>query len=121
MSTQCQFVKPNGLRCKVNCKNGDFCRHHTRVECPICFENIRSDKMILSCDHAFHTSCITQWYVQSENCPVCRVSQGKDHFIRFKGMVQDDMRQKYKDAIESLENEIQRLRLRLARPRRIDF
>jgi len=41
-------------------------------------------------------------------------------------MVQDDMRDKYKDAIESLEEEITRLRARLfniarPRPRRIDF
>ena len=121
MSGQCKFVKTNGTRCKLTTKKNEYCRHHTKVECPICFENIKSDKLTLTCNHAFHISCITQWYVQSDNCPVCRVSQGKDNFIKLKNMVQDDMRQKYRDAIESLEEENRRLRHRLARPRRIDF
>ena len=115
MNAKCGFTKKNGLQCKLNAKTGkEFCGHHTIVECPICFENIKSDKMVLSCEHEFHAACITQWYVQSDNCPVCRVSQENDHFIKFKNLVQDDMREKYKDAITSLEQEIHRLRIRYA-------
>ena len=121
MSEQCKFIKADGLRCKIKTKNGEFCRRHTKTECPICFEEIKSDKMILSCDHAFHAGCITRWYVHSDNCPVCRVSQSKDPFMQFKNMVQDDMREKYRDAIESLEDEILRLRYRLTRHERIDL
>jgi len=41
--------------------------------------------------------------------------------MQFKNMVQDDMREKYRDAIESLEDEILRLRYRLTRHERIDL
>ena len=122
MSQQCQFVKANGLRCKVTVKNGDLCRHHIDSKCPICFESIKTSNMKLSCEHKFHDSCITQWFVSADNCPVCRIPQLKNHLIQFKNMVQDDMREKYKDAIESLESENQMLRFRIARPHhRINF
>ena len=32
----------------------------------------RSGSRGLPCGHAFHTSCITQWFAQSAACPVCR-------------------------------------------------
>ena len=49
---------------------------------------------------------IIQWYITSDTCPVCRVDQGHDKYIKFRNMVEDNMRDKYKDAINSMEDEI---------------
>jgi|TARA_R110000851_G_scaffold247066_1_gene399592 hypothetical protein len=38
------------------------------------------------------------------------VDQGHDKYIKFRNMVEDNMRDKYKDAINSMEDEIIRLR-----------
>ena len=123
MDKKCKFIKRNGIRCKLNTKKGDYCHHHTIETCPICFDTIVSDRKELTCDHTFHTECITQWFVTADSCPVCRVSQGKDQYVKFKIRVEENMRQKYKDAIDSFEDEIHRLRreIRLLRRRPIIY
>lgn len=119
---QCRFMMTKGRRCKNKVKSGEYCRHHTSVDCPVCFETIQSDdKMVLTCGHTFHTECMVQWYASSSKCPVCRKDQGINQYVKLREIVEDNMREKYRDAINSLEEEILRLRRRLARPRRIDF
>ena len=109
---QCDNVTKTGHRCKrFFVGEGSKCSQHTQYTCPVCFEVIKkSDRMELTCKHAFHTQCMIQWYVESNTCPVCRVPQKDDTFITFKTMVQENMREEYRDAIQSLEEEIHRLR-----------
>ena len=46
----------------------------TQQRCCICLEECGDapGSRGLPCGHAFHTSCITQWFAQSSGCPVCR-------------------------------------------------
>ena len=50
--------------------------------CTICQETIEENqpaRLILHCEHWFHTSCIDVWFQQDVHCPVCR------HDIRSSG------------------------------------
>jgi hypothetical protein len=105
---------------KKGCKgkivlDGKCCRHLTQ-QCSICLENVGSTNTIatkrLTCGHAYHTDCILNWFITSDECPVCRTKQLEDPLILFKLKVEDELRQKYKDAIHSFEREILELRLR---------
>ena len=108
---RCIHVIKNGNICKLNAKNGEYCYRHIPDECSICFENIdKSDNKILPCGHSFHTNCVLKWFVTSDTCPVCRVTNSGDIFVRFRDMVGDNLREKYKDAIDSLEKEIRILK-----------
>jgi hypothetical protein len=43
--------------------------------CTICQETIEENqpaRLILHCEHWFHTSCIDVWFQQDVHCPVCR-------------------------------------------------
>ena len=112
MSTRCTHTLRTGTRCKLNAKNDQkYCKRHTQHECPVCFEIIGTmDKKTLMCEHNFHMSCILTWFVDGHTCPVCRVSHKEDEIIIFREQIQESMRLKYKDAIDSLEDEITRLR-----------
>ena len=106
-------IVKTGQRCKLLAKCGEFCSKHRnkKIEtCPVCFENINKNSKILSCGHMFHMDCILKWFVQSETCPVCRVEEKRDYYIKFKKLVEENMRERYKDAIESLEQEVSTLR-----------
>lgn len=109
---RCIHVIKNGNRCKLLAKNGEYCyRHEKETECPICFESIgKLDKKILPCGHGFHTNCLLHWFVTADTCPVCRIKNSGDEFVRFRDLVADNLREKYKDAIDSLEREIRILR-----------
>jgi hypothetical protein len=50
----------------------------------------------------------------SNVCPVCRVEQNEDPLIIFKNAVEDEIRQRYAEAIHSLERQltVQRRRYR---------
>jgi len=50
------------------------------------------------------------WFVTSDECPVCRAKQEGDAILQFREKVEDAMRAKYKDAIDSLETEVQNLK-----------
>lgn len=97
-----------------NCKHSVFiddkCKYHTKQKCAVCFEDVKStntqNSKVLSCNHSFHPECITTWFTTSDLCPTCRKPQTKDPLIIFKTKVEDNIREKYKDAIESLEEEL---------------
>tara|TARA_Y100000389_G_scaffold100482_1_gene97216 strand:+ start:282 stop:1091 length:810 start_codon:yes stop_codon:yes gene_type:complete len=48
------------------------------TECPICYENLKSNKIILSCSHAFNLYCIqktSEKFIKDNtevSCPICR-------------------------------------------------
>ena len=47
----------------------------TNENCPICFQMVNDEKSkleILSCRHAFHQECISEWKNHSNICPLCR-------------------------------------------------
>lgn len=113
---RCIHVIKNGNRCKLNVKNGEYCYRHSTEECPICFEKIdKSDNKILPCGHCFHTNCVLTWFVTADTCPVCRVKNSGDMFVQFRELVATNLREVYKDAIESLEHDILVLRRQVRR------
>ena len=43
------------------------------TECPICFDDLcETDKMITSCGHQFHSSCMFKHLQRTNTCPCCR-------------------------------------------------
>lgn len=115
-------------KCKwKNCKNlilmDDYCTKHLKQTCSICFEKVPSTNSAktkrLTCGHAFHLNCISNWFVNSDCCPVCRKEQTKDSLISFKNKVEDEMRDKYRDAMATYEYEIRRLRNHIQSLKRI--
>ena len=104
---------------KEGCKgkiilDGMCCRHLNQT-CSICLENVKSTNTIgtkrLTCGHSYHVDCILNWFVTSNECPVCRVKQVDDSVILFKEKVEEVLREKYRDAIESLQQEVLELRM----------
>ena len=94
----------------------NLCCRHLKQTCMICMDNtpITSTNTIkskrLTCGHSFHIECISEWFITSDDCPVCRKTQPEDDpVISFRNKVQDSMREKYKDAIKTLEDEIKNL------------
>jgi len=65
----------------------------------------------LCCGHSFHTDCILGWFKESDVCPICRADNKDDILIKFKHDIQENMREKYRDAIRSLELEVEEYRL----------
>jgi len=101
---------------KPGCKgkiilDGKCCRHVIQ-QCSVCFENVKSTNTVgtkrLTCGHSYHSDCILEWFVTSDECPVCREKQLDDPIIIFKLKVEDELRKKYKDAIQSLEDQVSR-------------
>lgn len=47
-------------------------------ECPICYQNMITDKVITNCGHVFHEQCINNWINtrnrsgKNSECPLCR-------------------------------------------------
>lgn len=110
MDTRCIHVTKKGSRCSFRQKRDGYCLKHVKEKCPICFELIQNDGMhVLSCGHKFHRSCMLSWYAESNVCPICRNEQ-KDEILDFKEKVKENMRNLYRDALESNDREIQRLR-----------
>ena len=58
----------------------------------------------------FHQKCIMTWFETSIECPQCRMEQDDDPIIVFRKHVEENMREKYRDAIRSLEAEVLRAR-----------
>lgn len=111
MATRCLHVTAKGTQCKFKSKHNGYCLKHVKNEdpCPICFEAIHKNEMKLPCNHSFHRKCIMTWYVESDVCPVCRETQD-DELLDFKKKVEEKMRLVYKDALDSNDLEIRRLR-----------
>jgi len=62
----------------------------------------------------FHDKCIIQWFETSIECPTCRMEQDDDPIVIFKKNVEENIREKYRDAIRSLEVDLARARRRAA-------
>ena len=101
--------------CKGKIILDGMCCRHVKQQCSICLENVGSTNTIstkrLSCGHSYHVDCILNWFVTSNECPVCRVKQVDDSVILFKEKVEEVLREKYRDAIESLQQEVLELRM----------
>jgi hypothetical protein len=93
-----------------------LCCRHLKQKCSVCLESVSSTNTVnskrLSCGHSFHPGCIMNWFVTSDECPACRTKQTRksDAILDFKEKVEDELRAKYKDAIDSLETENQALK-----------
>ena len=102
--------------CKNKIFRDDLCCRHLKQQCSVCLEDVGSintaNTKRLSCGHSYHINCILNWFVTSNECPVCRSNQDNDLLINFKDKVEDNMRAKYKDAIKSLEDELIYLQVR---------
>ncbi|XP_024938363.1 E3 ubiquitin-protein ligase TTC3 [Cephus cinctus] len=60
----------------INDQRNKWQKESQEVECNICIEPmITNAKPIytLSCQHAFHKSCIKSWFRHNQSCPTCRV------------------------------------------------
>jgi len=53
-----------------------------------------------------------KWFEESIECPQCRMEQDDDPIVVFRKHIEDNMREKYRDAIRSLENELARTQRR---------
>ena len=114
---QCINLTKTGIQCKrKSSANSECCKQYQRnTQCPVCFEVILKDFKSLTCKHIFHKKCILPWFVEQDTCPVCRVSQSTDEFIKFRNLVGDNIRERYKDAIKSLEDEIRMQKRHISR------
>ena len=88
----------------------ELCSVHLSQTCVVCLENVKRTDKKLKCKHIFHTKCIMKWFETSDECPQCRMEQDDDPIIIFKKSIENTMRDKYKDAIRSLEAEVMRAR-----------
>lgn len=113
MSNTCNWVTAAGKRCTNCVLMDDFCTRHLKQKCAVCWEKVPSTNSAktkrLTCGHSFHLDCILGWFVTSSNCPTCRASQSHDSIITFKENVEDELRDKYKDAMKTYEIEIYQL------------
>jgi hypothetical protein len=42
------------------------------VECAICLQGLLVVAAKLPCSHVYHRSCVVEWFVKSDSCPLCR-------------------------------------------------
>ena len=108
----CSSVTLNGTKCKQKAVEDGKCRAHLYNTCAICLEPTKRTDKKLKCKHVFHNKCITTWFETSIECPTCRMEQDDDPLIVFRKHVEENMREKYRDAIRSLEVELARARRR---------
>jgi hypothetical protein len=108
----CSSVTLNGTKCKQKAIEDGKCRSHLSNTCAICLEPTKRTDKKLKCKHVFHSRCITTWFETSIECPTCRMEQDDDPIVVFRKHVEENMREKYRDAIRSLEVELARARRR---------
>ena len=108
----CSSVTLNGTKCKQKAVEDGKCRAHLSQTCAVCLEVTKRNDKRLKCKHVFHNKCITTWFETSIECPTCRREQDDDPLVVFRKHVEDNMREKYRDAIRSLELEVARARRR---------
>jgi len=53
-----------------------------------------------------------KWFEESIECPQCRMEQDDEPIVVFRKHVEDNIRDKYRDAIRSLEAELARTQRR---------
>ena len=66
----------------------------------------------------FHSMCIMQWFETSIECPQCRMEQDDDPLVVFRKHVEENIRERYREAVRSLQDEVRMLEAQLARVRR---
>jgi hypothetical protein len=76
----------------------------------VCLEETKRNDKKLKCKHVFHNKCITTWFETSIECPTCRMEQDDDPLVVFRNHIEENMRDKYREAIRSLEAEVARAR-----------
>jgi len=108
----CSSVTLNGTKCKQKAIEDGKCRAHTAQTCAVCLEATKRTDKKLKCKHIFHNKCITTWFETSIECPTCRMEQDDDPLVVFRKHVEENIREKYRDAIRSLEVELARARRR---------
>ena len=102
----CSSMTTQGLKCKRRAVQDGKCAAHFMNTCAICLEQVKLSDRKLACKHRFHTKCIIRWFETSVECPVCRMEQDSDPLVIFRKNVEKNIREKYKDAIRSLELEL---------------
>lgn len=106
---RCSGMTRKGLKCKRNSN----CLWHKQETCAVCFDLIqRPQSHTTTCKHFFHSECIRRWFETSDVCPMCRSPQNDDPLIIFKHRVHEVMSQNYLEVIQSLEDELDRIRSR---------
>jgi Ring finger domain len=108
----CSSVTLNGTKCKQKAVEDGKCRAHLSNTCAVCLEPTKRSDKKLKCKHVFHNRCITTWFETSIECPTCRMEQDDDPLVVFRKHIEENMREKYRDAIRSLETELARARRR---------
>lgn len=66
-------------------------------QCVICMDNIQENQecISLTCNHVFHTSCITQWFRINSTCPLCRSNEGHENNDRTVRLPLENFMQMY--------------------------
>lgn len=106
----CSSVTASGAKCKKKAVEDGKCHAHLSQICAVCLEPTKRSDKRLKCKHMFHSKCIMKWFETSIECPQCRMEQDDDPIVMFRKSIEDNMREKYRDAIRSLEAEVQRAR-----------
>ena len=106
----CSSVTASGAKCKKKAVQDGKCHAHLSHTCAVCLEATKRSDKHLKCKHVFHARCIMKWFETSIECPQCRMEQDDDPIVMFRKSIEDNMREKYRDAIRSLEAEVQRAR-----------
>ncbi len=117
MYQRCTGLTKKGSKCKRLAP----CRWHKEETCPVCLDEIQfKDTHKTSCSHTFHKHCIMNWYIMSDDCPVCRHTENEDPVIVFKRKFHEQISENYLDTIRTLEHDVTRYRRRLHRALRDD-
>lgn len=106
----CSALTLNGSKCKHPAIEDGKCRAHLSQTCAVCLESTKRNDKKLKCKHVFHNRCITTWFETSIECPTCRMEQDDDPLVVFRKHIEENMREKYREAIRSLEAEVARAR-----------
>lgn len=106
----CSSVTTSGTKCKKMAVQDGKCHAHLSQTCAVCLEATKRSDKRLKCKHVFHPKCIMKWFETSIECPQCRMEQDDDPIVVFRKNIEENMREKYRDAIKSLENEVLRAR-----------
>lgn len=106
----CSSVTLSGAKCKRPAVEDGKCMVHAPQICTICLEGTKRSDKKLKCKHTFHSRCIMTWFETSIECPQCRMEQDDDPVVVFRKHIEENMREKYRDAIRSLEIELRQTR-----------
>ena len=108
----CSSITAGGKKCKRVAVEDGKCQMHAIHTCTICLEITKRTDKKLRCKHIFHQKCITKWFETSIECPTCRMEQDDDPLVVFRKNVEENIREKYRDAIRTLEQDLARARRR---------